>query len=161
MINEDSLLGATANPSIFEKAILGSDDYDEALAAMAHEHLDAQTIYERLAVEDVQRACDVFREAHDAHNGLDGFVSLEVGPEIAHDAQRTIEAARDFWHRVSRPNVMIKIPGTVEGAVDDRGGDLRGHQHQRDVAVRDPGLRERRRGLPARARAPAEPSRSR
>jgi transaldolase/glucose-6-phosphate isomerase len=117
MINEDSLLGATANPSIFEKAILGSDDYDEALAAMAHEHLDAQTIYERLAVEDVQRACDVFREAHDAHNGLDGFVSLEVGPEIAHDAQRTIEAARDFWHRVSRPNVMIKIPGTVEGAV--------------------------------------------
>ena len=80
MINEDSLLGATANPSIFEKAILGSDDYDEALAAMAHEHLDAQTIYERLAVEDVQRACDVFREAHDAHNGLDGFVSLEVGP---------------------------------------------------------------------------------
>jgi transaldolase / glucose-6-phosphate isomerase len=116
MIREDSLLGATANPSIFEKAILGSDDYDEDLAAMAHEHLDAQTIYERLAVKDVQMACDVFREAYEAHNHLDGFVSLEVGPEIAHDAERTVVAARDFWHRVSRPNVMIKIPGTVEGA---------------------------------------------
>jgi transaldolase/glucose-6-phosphate isomerase len=116
MISEDSLLGATANPSIFEKAILGSDDYDEALAAMAREHLDAQTIYERLAVADVQMACDVFREAYEAHDRLDGFVSLEVGPEIAHDAARTVEAARDFWQRVSRPNLMIKIPGTVEGA---------------------------------------------
>jgi transaldolase/glucose-6-phosphate isomerase len=116
MIDEDSLLGATANPSIFEKAILGSEDYDEDLAAMASEHLDAQAIYERLAVKDVQMACDVFREVHDADHGRDGFVSLEVGPDIAHDAARTTAAAADFWQRVSRPNVMIKIPGTVEGA---------------------------------------------
>jgi transaldolase len=105
----------TANPSIFEKAILDSDDYDEALAALADEPLDAQGIYERLAIKDVQMACDVMRPVWDAEHHGDGFVSLEVAPDIAHDSERTLEAARDFWERVSRRNVMIKIPGTPEG----------------------------------------------
>jgi transaldolase len=115
MVAEDSLRGVTANPSIFEKAILESDDYDEELQAMARE-LDANAIYERIAIEDVQAAADVLRPAWDAENGNDGFVSLEVAPDIAHDQQRTIEATRDFWRRLSRPNVFIKIPGTAEGA---------------------------------------------
>jgi transaldolase len=115
LVAEDSLRGVTANPSIFEKAILESDDYDDELAALAHESLDAQAIYERLAIKDVQMACGVLRQVWDAEHGTDGFVSLEVAPDIAHDSERTLEAARDFWQRVSRPNVMIKIPGTPEG----------------------------------------------
>ncbi|HEY3726960.1 MAG TPA: transaldolase [Solirubrobacteraceae bacterium] len=111
---EDSLRGVTANPSIFEKAILGSDDYDEELHEIAGD-LDAQAIYERLAIKDVQLAADVLRPVWEAENGNDGFVSLEVAPDIAHDQQRTIEGTRDFWQRLSRPNVMIKIPGTTEG----------------------------------------------
>jgi transaldolase / glucose-6-phosphate isomerase len=115
LVAEDSLKGVTANPSIFEKAILGSEDYDEDLEAMAREQLDAQAIYERLAIKDVQLACDVLRDVWDSAHHADGFVSLEVAPDIAHDSTRTIEAARSFWQRVSRPNVMIKIPGTPEG----------------------------------------------
>jgi transaldolase / glucose-6-phosphate isomerase len=116
MVAEESLRGVTANPSIFEKAILGSNDYDEDLEAMAREQLDAQAIYDRIAVRDVQLAADVLSGVHRESNGRDGFVSLEVAPDIAHDSQRTIDAARVYWQAVSRPNVMIKIPGTPEGA---------------------------------------------
>jgi transaldolase len=115
MVAEDSLKGVTANPSIFEKAILDSDDYDEELGELARDGLDAQEIYERLAIGDVQHACDVLRGIWDSSQGGDGFVSLEVAPDIAHDGERTLTAARDFWKRVDRPNVMIKIPGTPEG----------------------------------------------
>ncbi len=115
LVAEDSLKGVTANPSIFEKAILDSDDYDEQLAELARDGKDAQEIYEALAIHDVQRACDVLREVYDFSNGQDGFVSLEVAPDIAHDEQKSLDAARDFWKRVRRPNVMIKIPGTPEG----------------------------------------------
>jgi transaldolase/glucose-6-phosphate isomerase len=117
MVSEESLRGVTANPSIFEKAILGSNDYDDELVAMAREQLDSQTIYERIAVKDVQLAADVLADVHRSTHFHDGFVSLEVAPDIAYDAERTIEAARSFWQRVSRPNVMIKIPGTPEGAI--------------------------------------------
>jgi transaldolase len=107
----------TSNPSIFDKAMLDpeSDDYDEQLEALAHEGLDAQAIYEALAVADVQHACDVLRDLYEASNHQDGFVSLEVAADLAHDEQRSIDAARKFWQRVKRPNVMIKIPGTPEG----------------------------------------------
>jgi transaldolase len=115
MVAEDSVRGVTANPSIFEKAILGSQDYDADLAEMAREELSAQEIYERLAVKDVQLACDVLRGAWEAEHHDDGFASLEVAPEIAHDSALSLDAARDFWQRVSRPNLMIKIPGTKEG----------------------------------------------
>jgi transaldolase len=115
MIAEDSLRGETSNPSIFEKGILGSDEYDDQLAELAGQDLDAQAIYEHIAIKDVQMACDVMRDTWEATHHQDGFVSLEIAADMAHDTERSITAARDFWQRVKRPNVMIKIPGTPEG----------------------------------------------
>jgi len=115
MVEEESLRGVTSNPSIFEKAILGSNDYDDELEAMAREELSAQEIYDRIAVRDVQLAADVLRPVWEGSGHQDGFVSLEVAADLAHDSKRTIAAAREYWKDVSRPNVMIKIPGTPEG----------------------------------------------
>jgi transaldolase/glucose-6-phosphate isomerase len=115
MVAEECLRGVTANPSIFEKAILGSNDYDEELEELARQELDAQEIYERIAVRDVQMAADVLADVHRDANGNDGFVSLEVAPDIAHDTERTLEQVRSFSELLSRRNVMIKIPGTPEG----------------------------------------------
>jgi transaldolase len=115
LIDEDSLRGNTSNPSIFEKAILGSDDYDEQLKELAGEGLSPQEIYEHVAIKDVQMACDVHRPTWEATHHQDGFVSLEVSADIAHDTEKSIAGARDFWKRVNRPNLMIKIPGTSEG----------------------------------------------
>jgi transaldolase/glucose-6-phosphate isomerase len=111
--DECSLRGVTSNPAIFEQAILGSDDYDQALRELAHEGLDAVAVYERLAVADVQDAADVLRPVYDELG--DGFVSLEVAPGLAHDSEGTLTQVRDYWARLSRPNVMIKIPGTTAG----------------------------------------------
>jgi transaldolase len=116
MVGEFCVRGVTTSPSIFETAIFGSDAYAEELRALAHDRLDAQTIYDRLVVRDVQIAADVLAGAHREAAGRDGFVSLEVAPDIAHDAAKTIEAARAYWREVDRPNVMIKIPGTPAGA---------------------------------------------
>jgi transaldolase / glucose-6-phosphate isomerase len=116
MVAEESLRGVTANPSIFEKAILGSDDYNDELKAMAREELEPAAIYDRIAIRDVQEAADVLADVHRESGGNDGFVSLEVAPDLAHDSDRTIEAARTYWNALDRPNVMIKIPGTPEGA---------------------------------------------
>ncbi len=115
MVAEESLRGVTANPSIFEKAILGSEDYDDELRTMAHEDLDAAGIYDRIAIRDVQLAADVLAEVHRESGGRDGFVSLEVAPDLAHNAEYTIKAARLYWKALDRRNVMIKIPGTPEG----------------------------------------------
>ena len=111
---EESLRGVTANPSIFEKAILGSDDYDEELEELAKQDLTAQEIYDRIAQRDVQLACDVLAGVHRETHGKDGFVSLEVAPDIAHNTERTLDMARVYWKAVNRPNLMIKIPGTPE-----------------------------------------------
>jgi transaldolase/glucose-6-phosphate isomerase len=115
MVEEESLRGVTANPSIFEKAILGSDDYKEDLEEFARQKLEAQEIYDRLAQRDVQLACDVLLPVYEESGGHDGFVSLEVAPEIAYDTERTLEMARVYWKAVDRPNLMIKIPGTPAG----------------------------------------------
>ncbi len=115
LIDEYSLRGVTSNPSIFEKAILGSDDYDDELVEMARQGLGPQAIYENIAIRDVQMAADVLRPLYDELDGKDGYVSLEVMPDLAHDADATIAQAREYWRRVDRPNVMIKIPGTDEG----------------------------------------------
>ena len=117
MVTEESLRGVTSNPSIFEKAILGSTDYDEDLEAAAHEELDAGAIYERLAMRDVQLAADVLADVHRETHHHDGFVSMEVAPELAHDGEGTLSMARSYWQRLDRANVMIKIPGTREGLV--------------------------------------------
>ncbi|MDP9295059.1 MAG: bifunctional transaldolase/phosoglucose isomerase [Actinomycetota bacterium] len=115
MVAEDSLRGVTSNPAIFEKAILGSPDYDAELAQLAHEGLSAREVYRRMAVRDVQLACDVLRPVYDQTGAYDGYVSLEVAPRLAHDTEGTLEQARLYWGLVDRPNVMIKIPATEEG----------------------------------------------
>jgi transaldolase/glucose-6-phosphate isomerase len=115
LVEEDCLRGVTSNPAIFEKAILGSPDYDEQIEELARGGALARAIYQEIAIQDVQEAADVLRPVYDALNGADGFVSLEVDPDLAFDPDRTIAQAREYWSRVNRPNVMIKIPGTSEG----------------------------------------------
>ena len=115
LIVEDSLRGVTSNPSIFEKAILGSDDYDAELEQMATEGLDAHAIYDRIAMRDVQLAAEQLRPVWEESGAGDGFVSLEVSPIYALDTEGTLEQARYYWAGVDRPNAMIKIPGTTEG----------------------------------------------
>ena len=115
LIDEMSLRGVTSNPAIFQKAILGSDDYDDELRELAEQGCDAKQIYDAIAIKDVQLAADVLRPVYDELSGYDGYVSLEVGPEAAHDSEATLEQAREYWERVDRPNLMIKIPGTTAG----------------------------------------------
>ncbi|MBK6422475.1 MAG: transaldolase [Gemmatimonadetes bacterium] len=115
LIREDGLRGMTTNPTIFEKAIAGSDLYDADIRRLAAEGRTPAEIFEALAVADVQAACDLFREVYEASGGLDGLVSIEVSPTLAHDTEGTIREAERLWHRVERANVMIKIPGTREG----------------------------------------------
>jgi transaldolase / glucose-6-phosphate isomerase len=111
--DEYSLRGVTSNPAIFEQAILGSSDYDDELRDGTREGLDALALYERIAVADLQDAADVLRPVFDEHG--DGFVSMEVMPDRANDTERTLEQAREYWARLDRPNVFIKIPGTEAG----------------------------------------------
>lgn len=115
MIRRYDLRGVTSNPSIFEQAIGDSDDYDDAFDMLAADQADATEAYEALAVEDITRACDLFRGVYDESNGTDGFVSLEVSPELAHDEAGTLDEARRLWKAVNRPNLMIKVPGTDAG----------------------------------------------
>ncbi len=117
LVEEDGIRGVTSNPSIFENAIAGSDEYDEAIDALLAKNANISTvdIYEALAVEDIQMAADVMRSVYDASNGTDGFVSLEVAPTLANDTQGTIDEARRLWAWVDRPNLMIKVPATPEG----------------------------------------------
>lgn len=116
MIAKYDLRGVTSNPTIFEEAIGKSDDYDDAMQELAAEGADAGKAYEALAVQDIRRACDLFRPIYEAAGGHDGFVSLEVSPELAHSAEATLEEARRLWKAVDRPNLMVKVPGT-EGSV--------------------------------------------
>jgi transaldolase / glucose-6-phosphate isomerase len=116
MVREDGLSGLTSNPSIFEKAIVGSTDYDEALAELRGPSApDAKSVYEALAIADLQGAADVFRAVYDQTDAGDGYVSMEVSPELAHDTAGTVAEARRLWASVDRPNLMIKVPGTDEG----------------------------------------------
>jgi transaldolase/glucose-6-phosphate isomerase len=116
LIDEDGLRGLTSNPAIFEKAIAGSTDYTAALQTIEHVlDREAGDIYESLAIDDIQRAADVFRPVYDATDGRDGFVSLEVSPYLGRDTAGTIEEARRLWGTVGRDNVMVKVPGTPEG----------------------------------------------
>lgn len=115
LVDEDGLVGITSNPAIFEKAISGSTDYAEALKALAREQLDAKTMYERLAIQDIQDAADILRPVYDRTGKRDGYVSLEVSPHLASDTNGSLEEARRLWKTVARPNVLIKVPGTPEG----------------------------------------------
>lgn len=114
-INNDDLRGLTSNPSIFEKAISGSSDYDADIANLSKKEDDNAAIFFAMAIKDIQRAADIFKPVYDKTNGKDGFVSLEVSPYLARDTEATIEQARELWKKVNRKNVMIKIPATREG----------------------------------------------
>jgi transaldolase len=114
MIEEDGLQGATSNPTIFEKAIGHSADYDDDTRRLVSEGADVDHVYEALVVEDIQGALDLFRPVYDRTDGLDGYVSLEVSPLLAHDREKTAIEAKHYWERLDRPNAMIKIPGTAE-----------------------------------------------
>jgi len=115
LIEEDGLRGMTSNPSIFEKAIAGSHDYDNDIRTMALDGKDCKAIYEALSQRDVQGAADEFRPVYEETDGKDGFVSLEVNPHLAYDTNGTIVEARRLWAALNRNNVFIKVPGTIEG----------------------------------------------
>lgn len=115
LIEEDGLRGMTSNPSIFEKAIVGSQLYEEDIRAMTFDGQSPNMIYERLSQRDVQGAADEFRSVYNRTDGVDGYVSLEVNPHLAHDTKGTIVEARRLWRALNRPNVFIKVPATVEG----------------------------------------------
>jgi transaldolase len=108
------LRGQTSNPTIFEHAIGAGTDYDAQLKDLLGSEHDAQNLFEALAIQDIRSACDVFAPVFKSTDGLDGYVSLEVSPTLAHDTKATTEAAARLWKAVDRPNVMIKIPGTPE-----------------------------------------------
>ena len=114
-ITEVGIRGLTSNPAIFQKAISDGEVYGEAISELAGQGLDSKEIYEKLAVSDIQGATDLFRPIYDTSGGEDGCVSLEVQPNLVYDADGTVEEGRRLWKSVSRPNVMIKVPGTREG----------------------------------------------
>jgi transketolase len=116
-VSERGLRGVTSNPSIFKKAIAGSSDYDGQIEELVEQGCTTQEVYEAVVTTDVRDACDVLRPVYDASEGLDGYVSLEVSPHLAHDAQASINEAMRLHERVDRPNLFIKIPGTTAGLV--------------------------------------------
>jgi transaldolase len=115
MIARGDIRGITSNPSIFHNAIAKTHEYDAALVPLAKSGWTAEQIFYQLAVEDIRAAADLFRPLFDETKGGDGYVSLEVSPYLAHDADATASEAQRLWDLVARPNIMIKIPATKEG----------------------------------------------
>jgi transaldolase/glucose-6-phosphate isomerase len=114
-IDNDGLRGMTSNPAIFEKAILGRNLYADILTSPDAKKLDAKSLFEKIAIRDVQDACDIFKPVYSETRRRDGYVSLEVSPYLANDTKATIDEARRLWKAVARENVMIKVPATPEG----------------------------------------------
>jgi transaldolase len=114
---DDGIVGVTSNPSIFQKAIAGSDLYDRQLQELARKEDDPKEIFWAIARDDIRDACDIFMPVYEETGGQDGFVSLEVEPEIAHDIQATIDEAARLHEMVDRPNLFVKIPATLQGVV--------------------------------------------
>jgi transaldolase len=114
-IDEVGIHGVTSNPTIFQKAIAGGSAYDEDIKALLGDGKSAAEIFQTVAVKDIQDACDLFRPIYDETDGEDGFVSIEVLPSLARDTEGTLDNARALWNAVDRPNLMVKVPGTVEG----------------------------------------------
>ncbi|MDP9350395.1 MAG: transaldolase [Chloroflexota bacterium] len=112
---DEGIRGLTANPTIFQKAVSGSADYDDSVREFASQGASSSEIYEQLIVEDIRDAADVLRPLYDETNGGDGYASIEVSPRLAHDTRATIEEARRFWQAIDRPNVFIKVPATDLG----------------------------------------------
>ncbi len=117
LVKEDGLRGVTSNPTIFQKAIEGSSDYDDTLKDLINNNpnMDVRTLYEKLAIEDIQMAADILRKVYEETGGADGFVCLELSPGLARDTEGSVAEARRFWKELNRPNIMIKVPATPEG----------------------------------------------
>ncbi len=115
MLAEDGLKGMTSNPTIFEKAIDGSNDYDEQFAQLVREKKSVDEIYEALTIADIQHACDALRGVYDRSAARWGYVSYEVSPLLANDTDGTLKAARRYFEMIDRPNLMIKVPSTPPG----------------------------------------------
>jgi transaldolase len=115
LLDEDGIVGVTANPTIFEKSISGGHAYDEQMKQLISEGRSTNEIYEALVIQDIRTVADLLRPIYDRTNALDGYVSLEVSPELAHDTEGTLNEVRRFWKMVDRPNLMIKIPATPAG----------------------------------------------
>ena len=115
LLDEDGIVGVTANPTIFEKSISGGHAYDEQMKRLISEGKSTNEIYEALVFQDIRTVADLLRPTYDHTSGRDGYVSLEVSPELAHDTEGTLREARRFWKTVDRPNLMIKIPATPAG----------------------------------------------
>ena len=117
MMDAGEIVGVTSNPAIFEKAIAGSTDYDEAMTSRLREdpHVGPGSLYERLVIEDIQTTADLLAPVYEKTDGVDGYVSVEVSPRLAHDTDGTIAEARRFFAAINRPNVMVKVPATPEG----------------------------------------------
>jgi transaldolase len=116
-IREDALTGMTSNPTIFQKALASSNAYDEQIVAAEEDGPTSWELFELLETTDVRDACDAFAGVYSSTRGADGYVSIEISPGVSHNADAAIEEARRLWKTVDRPNVMVKVPGTVEGAV--------------------------------------------
>jgi len=117
LIIEDDIKGVTSNPTIFEKAISSGSDYDAFIESLLKKNPDltVATLYEKLIIRDIQDGADVLRSIYDETNGLDGYISVEVSPELAYKQQETIDEAKYLWEKINRPNLMIKVPATKEG----------------------------------------------
>lgn len=115
LLDEDGVVGVTANPTIFDKSISSGHAYDEQMTQLIQEGKNTSEIYEALVIQDIRTVADLLRPIYERTNGLDGYVSLEVSPDLAHDTEGTLNEARRFWKMVDRPNLMIKIPATPAG----------------------------------------------
>ena len=116
-VRDDALTGMTSNPTIFQKALASSNAYDEQIVAAEDEGLTSWQLFELLETTDVRDACDAFAGVYSSTRGADGYVSIEISPGVSHNADGAIEEAQRLWKTVDRPNVMVKVPGTAEGAV--------------------------------------------
>jgi transaldolase len=116
-IHDDALTGMTSNPTIFQKALASSNAYDDQIAEAEENGLSTWELFELLETTDVRDACDHFAAVYSSSRGADGYVSIEVSPGVSNSADATVEEARRLWKTVNRPNVMVKVPGTAEGAI--------------------------------------------
>jgi len=116
-ISDDALTGMTSNPTIFQKALASSNAYDDQIIEAEQQGLTSWQLFELLETTDVRDACDHFAAVYSSTRGADGYVSIEVSPGVSHSADATVEEARRLWKTVDRPNVMVKVPGTPEGAI--------------------------------------------
>ena len=153
LIDDDGIRGVTSNPTIFEKAIGGGEGYDDQLRELHEQGGGAEDAFWDLAVDDIGRGADLLRPIHDRLDRGDGFISIEVSPLLAHDTEATIAQAAALFARLARPNVLIKIPATLEGIPAIEETIAAGHQRERHADLQPRASRRGHRGVPQGSRA--------